>query len=81
MSRYSDDPSFDDADGDLRAEFSTSCPLGACDGSGTVRERHGLSGARTDDYDCECRSIGEDPVDDLATIADNVITMRTKEAA
>lgn len=83
MSRYLDDPSFDDTDGELRAEFSTSCPLGACDGSGTIRERHGFSGGPTDNYDCECRAVS-DSIDELADIADNVITihpLRTKEAA
>lgn len=81
MSRCSDDPSLDDSDSDIKAEFSTSCPLGACDGSGTIRERHGFQGDRTDDYDCECRGVASDPVDDLADLVDNVITLRTKEAA
>lgn len=85
VNRYSDcEPSLDDNEGDLRAEFSTRCPLGACDGSGTIRERHGFSFGPTDNYDCECQSTVEDPVDDLAELQDSVVTIhpvRTKEAA
>lgn len=85
MSRSECDPSYDDEEDALRAEFSTSCPLGVCDGSGIIRERHGFRSGPTDDYACECQSIGvEDPVDDLADLQSNVVTIhpiRIKEAA